>query len=77
MGRFVFVPDVEKASAAELELAISHGEPEPLRGFVAACLQREATRRATVPQLLGHPFLTRRDVEASRRALRDLIVETL
>ncbi|OEL15188.1 hypothetical protein BAE44_0023793 [Dichanthelium oligosanthes] len=28
------------------------------------------------PQLLGHPFVTRRDVEASRRALRVLIVET-
>ncbi|XP_039841934.1 mitogen-activated protein kinase kinase 9-like [Panicum virgatum] len=89
LGRFAVVPDADKASAAELELelAICHGEPlrvpeeaeasPELRGFVAACLQREPTRRATVPQLLGHPFLTRRDVEASRRALRDLIVETL
>ncbi|RCV11373.1 hypothetical protein SETIT_2G180600v2 [Setaria italica] len=87
LGRFAVVPDVKKASAAELELAICHGEPlrvpeeaeasAELRRFVAACLQREPTRRATVPQLLGHPFLTGRDVEASRRALRDLIVETL
>ena len=87
LGRFAVVPDADKASAAELELAICHGEPlrvpeeaeasPELRGFVAACLQREPTRRATVPQLLGHPFLTRRDVEASRRALRDLIVQTL
>ncbi|XP_039797649.1 mitogen-activated protein kinase kinase 9-like [Panicum virgatum] len=87
LGRFAVVPDVDKASAAELELAICHGEPlrvpeeaeasPELRGFVAACLQWEPARRATVPQLLGHPFLTRRDVEASRRALRDLIVQTL
>ncbi|PUZ70393.1 hypothetical protein GQ55_2G226600 [Panicum hallii var. hallii] len=87
LGRFAVVPDADKASAAELELAICHGEPlrvpeeaeasAELRGFVAACLQWEPTRRATVPQLLRHPFLTRRDVEASRRALRDLIVETL
>jgi mitogen-activated protein kinase kinase len=87
LGRFAVVPDLEKASAAELELAICHGEPlrvpeeaeasAELRGFVAACLQREPTRRATVPQLLRHPFLTGRDVEASRRALRDIIVETL
>jgi mitogen-activated protein kinase kinase len=87
LGRFAIVPDLEKASAAELELAICHGEPlrvpeaanasAELCGFVAACLQREPTRRATVPQLLRHPFLTGRDVEASRRALRDLVVETL
>jgi mitogen-activated protein kinase kinase len=87
LGRFAIVPDLEKASAAELELAICHGEPlrvpeaanasAELCGFVAACLQREPTRRTTVPQLLRHPFLTGRDVEASRRALRDLVVETL
>jgi mitogen-activated protein kinase kinase len=87
LGRFAIVPDLEKASAAELELAICHGEPlrvpeaanasAELCGFVAACLQREPTRRATVPQLLRHPLLSGRDVEASRRALRDLVVETL
>ena len=48
-----------------------------LRRFVAACLQKEPTRRATVPQLLSHPFLTRRDVEASRGALQEIIVETV
>jgi hypothetical protein len=56
LGRFAVVPDVEKASAAELELAICHGEllrvpeeaeaSEELRGFVTACPQREPTRRA-------------------------------
>jgi mitogen-activated protein kinase kinase len=42
-----------------------------------ACLQKEPTRRATVAKLLSHPFVARRDVEASRRALREVIVETL
>ncbi|OEL35329.1 Mitogen-activated protein kinase kinase 9 [Dichanthelium oligosanthes] len=75
------------ASHEELKQEICHGEPPrvpdeaeasaELRGFVATCLQKEPTRRTTVPQLLGHPFVTRRDVEASRRALRELIVETL
>ncbi|CAL5062995.1 unnamed protein product [Urochloa decumbens] len=84
LGRFVVSP---KLSDAELELAICHGRhlrvPEEaeasaeLRDFVAACLEREPARRATVPQLLAHPFLARRDVEASRRALREIIVETL
>ncbi|CAL5086969.1 unnamed protein product [Urochloa decumbens] len=84
LGRFVVSP---KLSDAEMELAICHGRPlrvpdeaeasAELRDFVAACLQREPARRATVPQLLAHPFLARRNIEASRRALREIIVETL
>ncbi|CAN6211371.1 unnamed protein product [Urochloa humidicola] len=84
LGRFAVSP---KLSDAALELVICHGRPlrvpeeaeasAELRDFVAACLRREPARRATVPQLLVHPFLTRRDVEASRRALREIIVETL
>ncbi|CAN6217377.1 unnamed protein product [Urochloa humidicola] len=84
LGQFVVSP---KLSDAWLELVICHSGPlrvpeeveasAELRDFVAACLQREPARRATVPQLLAHPFLARRDVKESRRALRDLIVDTL
>ncbi|CAL4948805.1 unnamed protein product [Urochloa decumbens] len=71
----------------KLRRAICDGEPPSapesaaaspeLRGFLAACLQKDPTRRATVTQLLAHPFVARRSVEESRRALRELIVETL
>ncbi|CAN6162244.1 unnamed protein product [Urochloa humidicola] len=84
LGWFVVSP---KLSDAGLELMICHSGPlrvpegleasVELRDFVAACLQREPARRATVPQLLVHPFLARRNVQASRRALREIIVDTL
>ncbi|CAN6225635.1 unnamed protein product [Urochloa humidicola] len=84
LGRFVVSPEL---SDVGLELVICHSGPlrvpeeaeasAELRDFVAACLQREPARRATVSQLLLHPFLARRDVKESSRALRDLIVDTL
>ncbi|CAL4967041.1 unnamed protein product [Urochloa decumbens] len=84
LGRFAFARGL---SAAALELAICHSGPlrvpeeaeasAELREFVAACLQREPARRATVTQLLKHPFLTRRDIQVSRRALREIIVDSL
>jgi mitogen-activated protein kinase kinase len=87
LGRFSLLPGVQKPSAEELKQAICDGEPPSvpedaeasaeLRGFVAACLQKEPARRATVGQLLSHPFVARRDAEASRRALREIIVDTL
>ncbi|CAO2176771.1 unnamed protein product [Urochloa humidicola] len=76
-----------RPSFEKLRQAICDGEPPSppesaaaspeLRGFVAACLQKDPRRRATVAQLLAHPFVARRQVEESRRALRELIVETL
>ncbi|CAN6217382.1 unnamed protein product [Urochloa humidicola] len=84
LGWFVVSP---KLSDAGLELLICHSGPlrvpeeveasAELRDFVAACLQREPAWRATVPQLLAHPFLARRNVAASRRALQEIIIETL
>ncbi|XP_062194411.1 mitogen-activated protein kinase kinase 9-like [Phragmites australis] len=81
------LPAVETPSYEELKQVICHGEPpsvpedaeasSELRGFVAACLQKDPRRRATVAQLLGHPFVMRRDVTASSSALRELIVATL
>ncbi|KAM0920916.1 hypothetical protein ACQ4PT_007159 [Festuca glaucescens] len=87
LGHRAFLPDEERPSWKMLKEAICHGEPPSvpenaasspeLRGFVAACLQKEPRRRATVAQLLAHPFVARRDVQASRRALREIIVETM
>ncbi|WVZ64623.1 hypothetical protein U9M48_014117 [Paspalum notatum var. saurae] len=74
-------------SVQKLEEAICHREPPSvpedaeasaeLRGFVVACLQKKPGQRATVAQLLSHPFITGRDVTASRLALRDLIVDNV
>jgi mitogen-activated protein kinase kinase len=70
-----------------LKEAICNGEPPSvpesasasasLRGFMAACLQKDPKRRATVAQLLAHPFIAGRNVESSRRALRQIIVEAM
>ncbi|CAO2190993.1 unnamed protein product [Urochloa humidicola] len=88
LGRCPFLgPGGARPSFEKLRKAICDGEPPAppesaaaspeLRGFVAACLQKDPRRRATVPQLVAHPFVARRHVEDSRRALRELIVETL
>ncbi|XP_021317589.1 mitogen-activated protein kinase kinase 9 [Sorghum bicolor] len=88
LGRCPFLPPGGvRPSFEKLRQAICDGEPPSaperaaasaspeLRGFVAACLQKDPRRRATVAQLLAHPFVTRRHVDESRRALRELIVE--
>lgn len=87
LGRVAVLPGARKASFEQLEKAICHGEPPSvpedaeasaeLRGFVSACLHKDPERRATVPKLLTHPFLTRRDKDASRRALQEIILETM
>ncbi|GJN18421.1 hypothetical protein PR202_gb05583 [Eleusine coracana subsp. coracana] len=83
-GRRAFLPAAERPQYADLRRAICDGEvpavPEgsspELRGFVAACLQKDPRRRATVTQLQAHPFVARRDVEESRRAMREIVAET-
>ncbi|KAL6842811.1 hypothetical protein ACP4OV_027655 [Aristida adscensionis] len=87
LGRCPILPPGEARSFEKLRKAICDGEPPSvpestaaspeLRGFVAACLQKDPRRRATVAQLLAHPFVAGRDVDESRRALRELIVESL
>ncbi|KAK1615803.1 hypothetical protein QYE76_021320 [Lolium multiflorum] len=85
LGHRPFLPHEDRPSWKMLKEAICQGDtpsvpdsaassPE-LRGFVEACLQKDPRRRATVPQLLAHPFVARRDVQASRRALREIITE--
>ena len=87
LGRRPFLAPGVKPSFEKLRQAICDGEPlsalgstaasPELRGFVAACLNKDPRRRATVAQLLAHPFVVRRNVDESRRALRELIAETL
>ena len=82
MGRYPLFPAGQKPSWAALMCAICFVElpslpdgaasPE-LRAFVAACLQKDYTKRASVAQLLAHPFVARRDVAASKDALRRLV----
>ncbi|KAG2589983.1 mitogen-activated protein kinase kinase 9-like [Panicum virgatum] len=87
LGRRPFLAPGVRPSFEMLRQAICDGEPlsalgsaaasPELRGFVAACLHKDPRRRATVAQLLAHPFVARRHVDESRRALRELIAETL
>ncbi|KAF8696859.1 hypothetical protein HU200_036498 [Digitaria exilis] len=88
LGRCPFLlPGRVRPSFDKLSQAICDGEPPSLpessgaspelREFVAACLQKDPRRRATVAQLLTHPFVARRHVDESRRALRELLVEKL
>ncbi|KAK3129901.1 hypothetical protein QOZ80_6BG0486330 [Eleusine coracana subsp. coracana] len=88
LGRPPVWPDaVEKPKKCDWKEVICDRDPPSvpeyvdaspeLRHFVAACLHKDPARRARVPHLLRHPFVTGRDVEASSRALRDLIVENL
>ncbi|TVU45399.1 hypothetical protein EJB05_04886, partial [Eragrostis curvula] len=82
MGRYPLLPAGQKPTWAALMCAICFGElpalpdgvasPE-LREFVNACLQKDYMKRASVAQLLAHPFITGRDVAASKDALRRLI----
>uniref|UniRef100_A0A0E0JL13 Protein kinase domain-containing protein n=1 Tax=Oryza punctata TaxID=4537 RepID=A0A0E0JL13_ORYPU len=87
LGRCPILPAGEKSSWERLKKAICDGEAPSLpataaasaelRGFVASCLHKDPRRRATVAQLLAHPFVARRDGEACRRQLREIIVETM
>ncbi|KQK13531.1 mitogen-activated protein kinase kinase 9 [Brachypodium distachyon] len=82
MGRYPLLPAGQKPTWAALMCAICFGElpalPEgaaslEFRGFVAACLRKDHRKRASVVELLAHPFVAGRDVAASRRALREAI----
>lgn len=85
MARYPLLPAGQKPSWAALMCAICFGEPPALpdgaaaspelRGFVAACLRKDHRERASVGELLAHPFVAGRDVAASRRALRRLVAE--
>jgi serine/threonine protein kinase len=82
MGRYPLLPAGQKLTRPALMCAICFGEmptlPDSpasleLRGFVAACLQKDHTKRPSVAQLLAHPFVAGRDATASKHALRRLV----
>uniref|UniRef100_A0A0D9V2S5 Protein kinase domain-containing protein n=1 Tax=Leersia perrieri TaxID=77586 RepID=A0A0D9V2S5_9ORYZ len=91
LGRCSFLPPAAAgemvSSWVRLMEAICHGEPPSLpessaaspelRGFVASCLHKDPRRRATVAQLMDHPFVARRDGEACRRQLWEIIGENI
>ncbi|CAL4926973.1 unnamed protein product [Urochloa decumbens] len=82
MGRYPLLPAGQKPSWAALMCAICFGELPSLpdgaaspefRAFVAACLQKDYTKRASVAQLLAHPFVAGRNAAASKDALRRMV----
>ncbi|KAG8077214.1 hypothetical protein GUJ93_ZPchr0007g4502 [Zizania palustris] len=87
LGDTPILPADVRSSWVKIKEAILYGEPPSfpesssasaeLRGFVTSCLQKNPKQRSTVAQLLAHPFVARRDVEASRHQLREIIVETM
>ncbi|KAF0910277.1 hypothetical protein E2562_001463 [Oryza meyeriana var. granulata] len=82
MGRYPLLPAGQKPTWAALMCAICFGElpslPDDvaspdLRAFLAACLHKDYTKRASVAQLLAHRFVAGRGVAASKLALRRLV----
>ncbi|AQK63441.1 mitogen-activated protein kinase kinase 9 [Zea mays] len=84
MGRYPLLPAGQQPNWAALMCAICFGEPPALpdgaaspelRSFISACLHKDYCRRASVAELLAHPFIVGRDVLASRDALQQLVAE--
>ncbi|KAL6909455.1 hypothetical protein ACP4OV_001736 [Aristida adscensionis] len=82
LGRYPLLPAGQRPDWAALMCAICFGEPpalsdtaasRELRGFVSACLKKNYGERASVAELLAHPFIAGRDTAASRRALQELV----
>ncbi|GJN08596.1 hypothetical protein PR202_ga26534 [Eleusine coracana subsp. coracana] len=84
LGHFPLLPEGQRPDWAALMCAICFGEaPEPpaaaseeFRDFVARCLEKKAGRRASVAELLDHPFVAERDAVDARQALAALVAQT-
>jgi serine/threonine protein kinase len=81
MGRYPLLPAGQRPSWAALMCAVCFGEtpavsasPE-LQDFVAACLHKDYRKRASVAELIAHPFVARRDVAVSKYAFRKLVAD--
>ncbi|KAL6867572.1 hypothetical protein ACP4OV_015596 [Aristida adscensionis] len=83
LGHFPLLPEGQRPDWAALMCAICFGEaPEPpaaaseeFRDFVARCLEKKAGRRASVAELLEHPFVAERDAADAQQALAALVAE--
>ncbi|CAN6285119.1 unnamed protein product [Urochloa humidicola] len=83
LGHFPLLPEGQRPDWAALMCAICFGEaPEPpaaaseeFRDFVARCLEKKAGQRASVAELLEHPFVAGRDAAAAQQALAALVAE--
>ncbi|CAL4929897.1 unnamed protein product [Urochloa decumbens] len=83
LGHFPLLPEGQRPDWAALMCAICFGEaPEPpaaaseeFRDFVARCLEKKAGQRASVAELLEHPFVAERDAAAAQQALAALVAE--
>ncbi|RLN42795.1 Protein kinase domain containing protein, expressed [Panicum miliaceum] len=83
LGHFPLLPEGQRPDWAALMCAICFGEaPEPpaaaseeFRDFVARCLEKKAGQRASVAELLEHPFVAERDAAGAQQALAALVAE--
>ncbi|PUZ42107.1 hypothetical protein GQ55_9G558300 [Panicum hallii var. hallii] len=83
LGHFPLLPEGQRPDWAALMCAICFGEaPEPpaaaseeFRDFVARCLEKKAGQRASVAELLEHPFVAERDAAGAQQVLAALVAE--
>ncbi|CAM0872082.1 unnamed protein product [Alopecurus aequalis] len=83
LGHFPLLPAGQRPDWAALMCAICFGEApeapaaasEEFRDFVARCLEKNSGRRASVAELLQHPFIDERDAEEAQRSLAALVAE--
>ncbi|KQK22791.1 mitogen-activated protein kinase kinase 9 [Brachypodium distachyon] len=83
LGHFPLLPAGQRPDWAALMCAICFGDApeapaaasEEFRDFVARCLEKKAGQRASVAELLEHPFIAERDAEEAKRALAALVAE--
>jgi mitogen-activated protein kinase kinase 9 len=83
LGHFPLLPEGQRPDWAALMCAICFGEApeapaaasEEFRDFVARCLEKKAGQRASVAELLEHPFVAERDAADAQHALAALVAE--
>ncbi|KAJ4796200.1 Mitogen-activated protein kinase kinase 9 [Rhynchospora pubera] len=85
LGYFPLLQKGQRPDWAALMCAICFGEapslPESveasaeIRDFIGLCLQKESRKRATISDLLKHPFVSGGDFEQEKKVLLDLLKE--
>lgn len=83
LGHFPLLPAGQRPDWSALMCAICFGDApeapaaasEDFRDFVARCLEKKAGQRASVAELLLHPFIAGRDADEAQRSLAALVAE--